>query len=288
MKTKIFLISAGLAVSSALAQSGGSGGSGGAGGAGAAGGVGGAGSASGGTGSASGSTAAPSTAPAAGANAGSSSITSGASAAASTGSGPGASAGSRSIVDTAGIPATDPSRTNSPSSLPAGVTAAPTPGGVSPLTGIPTAEIPTTSRATQPVAADGTVVNPTNTTNGNTAADRAPIVPAGAEMLPRTARDAARQGGPVQQVNGATGPGAVVYVPTPPPSPRTESAPSTPEAGRAWVPGHYAWSSGEWTWVGGSWQRPPSPGATWVPGNYDNTTHRWTEGYWDSSGGRRR
>lgn len=192
---------------------------------------------------------------------------------------PDMSTSGRRTLDTANTPGAEGS-TAARNALPPGVQVTPSQAGVSPVSGLPTAEIPPTSRATPPVASDGSVqpVDPSTATT----ASRAPVVPDGADQLAGTThKRSSRAAVPQTQVDGAATAGPSIYVATPPPARQTEAAPgSSARADQVWVPGHYSWTSGQWTWVAGTWQRPPSAGATWIPGNYDSATHRWTEGRW--------
>lgn len=193
---------------------------------------------------------------------------------------------SRSVADPTLLPGAAPTLTT-PSLPPKGVTTAPGTGAVSPLTGLPTAQIPTSSGATQPVRSDGTVIERPATP---ATAERAPIVPAGAESLPAAQRAATRARAGVATATdlaaAANGPRPAVRVTTPPPEPREEAAPFASRGNQVWVPGHYTWSGSDWTWVAGAWQRPPSRGATWMAGSYDPATRQWTEGYWLGGGSR--
>lgn len=71
---------------------------------------------------------------------------------------------------------------------------------------------------------------------------------------------------------------------TPPPSPRAETKPASPDPKYAWVAGHYIPVKGEWQWVAGKWAQPPTVESVWIQGSYDAKTKRWSEGHWQPDG----
>lgn len=174
--------------------------------------------------------------------------------------------------------AQNPGEANAPTGrtpLPPGLTTAPVQPGVSPLTGLNTAEIPSVSPGTAPIGANGE----RSTSRSSTALSSAPD--------DGGVNNSAQVAAP-PQTNPRVGlnPGPTTVVPTPPPANPTATPEQTPspDSNNVWVAGHYSWMSGQWTWVDASWQRPPHVGAAWVPGSYDAQNLRWTEGHWDTSG----
>ena len=181
----------------------------------------------------------------------------------------------------AGISADSRAAAAEQGSLPPGLSTAPARPGVSPLSGLPVSDLPAVSRGTAPLGPTANVPNADSTAAELEARRRGKA----ASQINDPAAIAAHP-----QTNPRIGMGTTVVVPTPPPAPQMEATPpaSTPQAGQAWVGGHYSWVGGQWQWTAGSWQRPPQPGAAWIPGSYDATTKRWTEGHWDTTRGQKR
>jgi hypothetical protein len=50
----------------------------------------------------------------------------------------------------------------------------------------------------------------------------------------------------------------------PRPAPPRVVRPPRPQAGAAWVSGHYEWRGGAWVWLHGHWAAPPAGGVEWV------------------------
>jgi hypothetical protein len=145
---------------------------------------------------------------------------------------------------------------------------------------VETSNLPAVSPGTAPIDRNGAKsgADPRAATTGSAAADAARTQNArAAESLNSAAHP---------QTPASIGTASTVVVPTPPPSPQIEAAPSsrTNDQGQVWVDGHYSWSGGQWNWVNGSWQRPPNGNGTWIPGSYDRQTKRWTEGHWTTMG----
>lgn len=183
---------------------------------------------------------------------------------------------SRSVLDTATPPDTT-GKSPDPGSLPTGLTVAPTPPGISPLSGLPIAELPAVSRGTKPIG-------PRTRAAGAVRPAVAPTEPGATASVGRPTDPAARTAHPGTNPRVGMAP-ATTVVPTPPPPAQPEPTPpkSTNDLGQMWVNGHYSWVNGQWRWVNGTWQRPPEENAQWVPGSYDELNKRWTEGHWDVS-----
>lgn len=178
------------------------------------------------------------------------------------------------------------------STLPTGVSTAPTQPGVSPISGLPTSQLPAVSAGTDPIGPNpggaarrsGSTVTPPAST-----ASRGAVVPSGAGSIPSTQPNQASRPNGInntvpdpQDMLRANAP-REMFVAAPPPAPIRESVTTAPSPNHVWVPGGYTPSASGWTWMSGTWQRPPIPGARWVPGSYDASTQRWTGGYWDTS-----
>ena len=187
---------------------------------------------------------------------------------------------SRSALETATTPNVVGTTAPDGSTLPAGITVAPVQPGVSPISGLPTADIPSVSPGTAPIGPDGRA-----TTGGTTTAATAPGASISTGVTPQAPTNTAGTIGSTADAPAAAaqiGIGTTSIVPTPPPAANPEVTPSATanESGRVWVGGHYSWNGSQWTWTDGSWQRPPNQNATWVPGQYDATSKQWTEGHW--------
>ena len=184
----------------------------------------------------------------------------------------------RSVIDGTNTDATVRGTTpDQPTPQPSGIGATPPRAGVSPLSGLPTSEIPGVSRGTAPIG-------PHPATSATAAASGAAAAEPNVRARATTTQPVAGAAHP--NANPQIGMGVTTVVPTPPPSAQVEEAQPAPsgDMNQVWVPGHYSWVGGQWTWVGGGWQRPPTSGATWVPGSYDAQNHRWTEGHWTVTG----
>ena len=66
----------------------------------------------------------------------------------------------------------------------------------------------------------------------------------------------------------------------PPPPPRSETKPASPDPSYVWVAGHYMPVKGEWRWVRGEWAVPATPSSVWIPASYDAKEKKWSPGYW--------
>lgn len=291
--TKTLIVVAGLCSAVCFAQGGGSGG-GGAGAGGGAGSAGSAGSASGGAPGASASAGTASSSSASGAT-GSATLDSGGNRARASGTAPGSVIStsptgaplytpnmntvtpSQGVADPAGLPTVERADTSTSPRVAA-------PSDASPLSGISKSEIPVTSSAPPPIAADGSL-KPTPAPGSAEPKKIEPIIPAGAESLPADRKMTRSALGSSKAGDASMGPAPAVKVTSAPPAAMRESTPTTANDGQVWVPGHYTWNGDRWNWSFGSWERPPTPGATWIPGNYDAASQRWTPGYWNSGAG---
>jgi hypothetical protein len=184
---------------------------------------------------------------------------------------------SRSVLNTATPPSTvAPARADG-NVLPPGLSTGSAQPGISPLSGLPVADIPTVSRGTPPLGAE---VNPVASGSAATDVETRSRIRAAAQ--PNVADPAAVAAHP--ETNPLIGTGMTMVVQTPPPPSLPEATPpaSTNDAGEMWIAGHYSYVNGQWTWVDGMWQRPPHPNGTWIPGSYDALSKRWTEGHWST------
>jgi len=186
---------------------------------------------------------------------------------------------SRSVLNTPNVPGAPGSATANGGTLPPGITVAPARPGVSPISGLPTSDIPSVSPGTAPIG-------PQNTTSAAANTQAIPGSSASTAVASRTTTSTAESTNPTtanaSAITAQAGAGVTTVVPTPPPAANPEAIPTAraDDSGRVWVPGHYSWSSAQWNWVNGTWQRPPHDNATWIPGQYDANSKQWTEGHW--------
>lgn len=60
-----------------------------------------------------------------------------------------------------------------------------------------------------------------------------------------------------------------VVVAGPPPAPRNEAPPPSPQSGQlAWVAGYWHWVGDRYVWVPGHWEQPPQGARRWRPPHY--------------------
>ncbi|WP_414663581.1 hypothetical protein [Horticoccus sp. 23ND18S-11] len=169
--------------------------------------------------------------------------------------------------------------------LPEGLTVQPPQPGISPVSGLPTAELPAISPGTQPLGPKSQPATPApGTPIIGTPVMATPVTGTSVPDKTRPTLDATRTTATHLPPGAAlpTEPRAPVSVPSAPPIAHPEMVPPSPinERGERWVGGHHSWSEGKWQWVEGGWQRPPAADAEWIAGHYDATAKRWTEGYW--------
>ena len=76
-----------------------------------------------------------------------------------------------------------------------------------------------------------------------------------------------------------------IRVPSEPPLPQFETAPSKPGESSVWLPGFWDWSERDasWQWVSGRWEVPPRPGAVWGAPAHARKGTGWvlTRGGWN-------
>jgi hypothetical protein len=173
---------------------------------------------------------------------------------------------SHSVLNTPTPPDVGDTRAATRQGLPAGLSVAPTPPGISPLSGLPLADLPSVSRGTSPLGPQSGAAVAAQTADPTAGPGSTPQVPVAAHPL----------------TNPRIGMGSTIVVPSPPPPAQAEPKPaeSTNDLGEVWVDGHYSWDNGQWRWVNGTWERPPNKDAAWIPGHYEPLTKRWTEGHW--------
>lgn len=78
----------------------------------------------------------------------------------------------------------------------------------------------------------------------------------------------------------------VIYAPSAPPAPQTETQPPPPSAGASmvWQAGFWKWSGQKYEWVPGRYVATPNTALpNWVPGHWDQQPQGWvwTEGHWE-------
>ena len=74
----------------------------------------------------------------------------------------------------------------------------------------------------------------------------------------------------------------VVGVNQPPPPPKAENRPKSPDKNAVWQAGNWRYYSGHFVWVEGRWAQPPRPHAAYTPPQWEirDGNNMFTEGYW--------
>ncbi|HEY7096494.1 MAG TPA: hypothetical protein VH437_07215 [Terriglobales bacterium] len=74
----------------------------------------------------------------------------------------------------------------------------------------------------------------------------------------------------------------VVYAPTAPPPPVTETITVSPGSGYVWIPGHHEWRGNAYGWAPGHWEPRPNNRHEWIPGHWAQSGRGWywVDGHW--------